>query len=197
MTEAYEELEWAILHKGKGQLSESIQRKVQILNEIYNMSSVDLLHNIFVDFMSKKHFEKYNPSKGKLSTFMAHYANYSLLNLMRKQQRLNGGCREVSLPSEVEDLLNGMEQDSLSPLQHKLLLERLSEGNTPEDYFIEKELLEMMEGHFGEDDVLVLLGQNDRKKESCRKGIEYETYRKRLYRKKVVFQTMLTEIDYV
>jgi hypothetical protein len=128
---------------------------------------------------------------------MAHYANYSLLNLMRKQQRLNGGCREVSLPSELDDVLDGREQDSLSPLQYNLLLERLSEGNTPEDYFIERELLEKMEDHFGKDDVLVLLGQEDRKEEACRKGIEYETYRKRLYRKKVVFQTVLTEIDYV
>ena len=40
-----------------------------------------------------------------------------------------------------------------------------------------------MEEFFGKDDFEVLQGVRTRREEAKRKGIDYETYRKRLYRK--------------
>ena len=50
-----------------------------------------------------------------------------------------------------------------------------------------KELYEEMEKFFGEDDFEVLQGVRTLREEARRKGIDYETYRKRLYRRKLDF----------
>jgi len=187
LAEAYKNLEWALLSKGKYEINGSIKRKVRYLTELYNIDPEDLLHDIFETFVSKKHYEKFNPSEGKLSTFMTHYANLSLLNIIKKYKRLNSNIKNISLPDDCEDTFSQKWRYSLSHLERINFSDGLVEKKSPEDLYLAKELLEKLEEFFGEDDLEVLQGNRTRREEAGRIGIEYNTYRKRLYRSRLDF----------
>ena len=187
LAEAYKNLEWALFSKGKFEINGSIQRKVRYLTELYNIDPEDLLHDIFETFVSKKHYEKFNPSEGKLSTFMTHYANLSLLNIIKKYKRLNSNIKNISLPDDCEDTFSQKWRYSLSHLERINFSDGLVEKKSPEDLYLAKELLEKLEEFFGEDDLEVLQGNRTRREEAGRIGIEYNTYRKRLYRSRLDF----------
>ena len=101
LAEAYKNLEWALFSKGKLEINKSIQRKVRYLTELYNIEPEDLLHDIFETFVLKKHYKKFNPATGKLSTFMTHYANNTLKNIIKRYKRHN--IKKISLPDDYED----------------------------------------------------------------------------------------------
>jgi len=191
LAEAYKNLEWALFSKGKLEINRSIQRKVKFLTELYNIDPYDLLHDIFEIFVSKKHYEKFNPAKGKLSTFMTHYANLSLQNIKRKYKRLNNN-KNIPLPDDYEDTFSQKWRYSLSYLEKIDFSGGLVEKKSPEDLYLAQELLEKLEEFFGEDDLEVLQGDKTRREEASRKGIDYNTYRKRLYRKRLDF---IQELD--
>ena len=195
LVEAYEHLKWALLSKGKFEINRSIRRKVRYLMELYGIGSEDLLHDIFEMFVAKKHYEKFNPAKGKLSTFMTHYANLSLLNIGKKYNRLNSNNKKVSLPDDYEDTFDQKWRYSLSYLEKIDFSDGLIEKKTPENLYLAKELSEKMEEFFGKDDFEVLKGVRTRREEARRTGIDYETYRKRLHRKKLDFQRGLDNGD--
>jgi len=192
LAEAYKNLKWALLSKGKLEINRSIQRKVRYLTELYNIEPYDLLHDIFETFVSKKHYEKINPATGKLSTFMTHYANFSLLNIIKKHNRENSKNKNVPLPDDYEDTFSQKWRHSLSYLEKKDFSGGLIEKKSPEDLYLAQELLEKLEEFFGEDDLEVLQGDRTRREEANRKGIDYDTYRKRLYRKRLDF---IQELD--
>jgi len=187
LAEAYKNLEWALFSKGKFEINGSIQRKERYLTQLYNIDPEDLLHDIFETFVSKKHYEKFNPAKGKLSTFMTHYANLSLLNIIKKHKRLNSKNKKVSFPDDYEDTFSQKWRHSLSYLEKIDFSDGLVEKKSPEDLYLAKELLEKLEEFFGEDDLEVLQGDRTRREEASRIGIDYETYRKRLYRSRLDF----------
>ncbi len=116
---------------------------------------------------------------------MTHYANLSLLNIIKKYNRLNN--KKVSLPDDYEDTFNQKWRYSLSHLEKIDFSDGLVERKSPEDLYLAKELYEKMEEFFGKDDFEVLQGVRTRSEEARRKGIDYETYRKRLYRRKLDF----------
>jgi hypothetical protein len=138
--------------------------------------------------VAKKHYEKFNSAKGKLSTFMTHYANLSLLNIIKKHNRLNSNNKTVSLPEDNEDTFDQKRRYSLSYLEKIDFSDGLVERKSPEDLYLAKELYEKMEEFFGENDLEVLQGVRTRSEEAERKGIDYETYRKKLYRRRLDFQ---------
>ena len=118
---------------------------------------------------------------------MTHYANLSLLNIIKKYNRLNSNNKKVSLPDDYEDTFNQKWRYSLSHLEKIDFSDGLVERKSPEDLYLAKELYEEMEEFFGEDDFEVLQGVRTRREEARRMGIDYETYRKRLYRRKLDF----------
>ncbi len=192
LAEAYKNLEWALFGKGKFGINGSIQRKVKYLTELYNIDPEDLLHDIFEKFVSKKHYEKFSPAKGKLSTFMTHYVNLSLLNIIKKHNRLNSNNKNISLPDDYEDTFNQKWRYSLSHLERIEFSDGLVEKKSPEELYLAKELYEKMKEFFGEDEFEVLLGDRTRRQEASRIGIGYENYRKRFYRRRLDF---LRELD--
>ena len=149
LAEAYKNLEWALFSKGKFEINGSIQRKVRYLTELYNIDPEDLLHDIFETFVSKKHYEKFNPSEGKLSTFMTHYANLSLLNIIKKQNRLNSKNKNISFPDDCEDTFSQKWRYSLSHLEKIDFSDGLVEKKSPEDLYFAKELYEKMAEFLG------------------------------------------------
>lgn len=188
LAEAYKYLEWALFSKGKLEINRSIRRKVSYLAELYGISSEDLLHDIFENFVAKKHYEKFNSAKGKLSTFMTNYASLSLLNILKKQKRLSSNNKEVPLPDDYEDTFDQDKRYSLSYLEKNDFSDGLVERKTLEDLYLEKEIIEKIKKSLGEEDYEVLIGLRTRQGEAKRKGIDYDTYRKRLYRRVLDFQ---------
>lgn len=187
LAEAYGHLEWALFSKGKLEINRSIRRKVIYLEKLYGISSEDLFHDIFETFVAKKHYDKFNSAKGKLSTFMAHYANLSLLNIIKKHKRLNSN-KKIPLPDDYEDTFDQDKRYSLSYLEKIDFSDGLVERKTPEDLYLEKEQIEKIKKSLGEEDYEVLIGLRTRQGEAKRKGIDYDTYRKRLYRRVLDFQ---------
>lgn len=187
LAEAYKNLEWALFSKGKFEINGSIRRKVRYLTELYNIDPEDLLHDIFETFVSKKHYEKFSPAEGKLSTFMTHYANLSLLNIIKKHNRLNSNNKNISFPDDHEDTFSQKWGYSLSHLERFDFSDGLVEIKSPEDLYLAKELYEKMAEFFEKDDLEVIQGDRTRREEASRIGIDYETYRKRLYRKRLDF----------
>jgi DNA-directed RNA polymerase specialized sigma24 family protein len=195
LADAYNNLKWALYGKGKLEINGSIQRKVRYLTELYNIGLEDILHDIFENFVSKKHYENFDPSEGKLSTFMTHYANLSLLNIIKKYKRINS--KEVSLPDDYEDTFDQKSRFSLSYLENCALCGGFSEPITPEGYYLTKELLELMKEYFDADDFAVLTGMKTRQEVAQEKGLTYQTYRKQLYRRRKLFETVLEESGYL
>jgi len=195
LAEAYKNLEWALFSKGKFEINGSIKRKVRYLTELYNIDPEDLLHDIFETFVSKKHCEKFRPAEGRLSTFMTHYANLSLLNIIKKHNRLNSKNKNISLPDDCEDTFSQKWRYSLSHLERFDFSDGLVEKKSPEELYLAKELYEKMEEFFGEDDLEVLQGDRTRREEAIRLGIEYNTYRKRFYRRRLDFLQVLDNED--
>jgi len=196
LADAYNNLKWALYGKGKLEINGSIQRKLKFLTELHNIDLEDILHDIFEKFVSKKHYEKFDSAKGKLSTFMTHYANLSLLNIIKKQNRING--KEVSLPDDYEDTFDQKKgRYSLSYLEQGTLTDGLFEKRTPEDCYLENELFELVKEYFGEDDFAVLTGMKTRREVARENGLKYQSYRKRLYRKRKLFVSMMIQSGYL
>lgn len=195
LVEAYNNLKWALYGKGKFEINGSIHRKVKYLTELYNIGLEDIFHDIFEKFVSKKHYEKFDPAKGKLSTFMTHYANLNLLNIIKKHNRINS--KEIPLPDEYEDTFDQKRLRSLSYLENGALTDGLSEKTTPEDCYLENELLGLMKEFFSDDDFAVLTGMKTRQEVARENGLRYQTYRKRLYRKQKLFVSMMQESGYL
>ena len=193
LAEAYKNLEWALFSKGKFGINGSIQRKVRYLNKLHNIEREDLLHDIFEEFISKEIYEKAMKASGKLSTFMTHYANLSLLNIIKKYKRFN--IKRISLTDNYEDTFDQKWRYSLLYLERIELSEGLVERNTPEDLYFAKELYEKMKNFLGKENAEVLIGMRTRKEEAERRGVNYQTYRKQLYRQTLEFQKYLCSLD--
>ena len=168
LAEAYKNLERALFSKGKFGINGSIQRKVRYLSELHNIGREDLLHDIFVEFISKEIYEKAMRSSGQLSTFMTHYANLSLLNIIKKYRRFN--IKRISLTDNYEDTFDQKWRYSLLYLERIELSEGLVERTTPEDFYMAKELYEKMKNFLGKENAEVLIGMRTRKEEAERRG---------------------------
>ena len=195
LADAYTNLEWTLYGKGKLEINRSIQRKIKYLTELFDLNVDDIFHDIFENFVSKKHYEKFDPAKGKLSTFMTHYANLTLLNIIKKYTRIN--YKEFSLPKYNEDSGNRIDRHSVSYSVRSALSDGLSELVTAEDYYLQKELYQLMESHFNDDDLAVLTGMKTRQEVAKKRGLKYQTYRKQLYRKQEQFVRVLEELGYL
>jgi len=193
LAEAYKNLEWALFSKGKFRINGSIQWKIRYLSELHNIDREDLLHDIFEEFISKEIYEKAVKASGKLSTFMTHYANNILKNKIKKYKRFNR--KRISLTDNYEDTFDQKWRYSLLYLERIELSEGLVERNTPEDLYLAKELYEKMKNSLGKENAEVLIGKRTRKEEAERRGVNYQTYRKQLYRQTLEFQVYLCSLD--
>jgi hypothetical protein len=132
-------------------------------------------------------------ASGQLSTFMTHYANNILKNKIKKYKRLNR--KWISFPDDYEDTFDQKWRYSLLYLERIDLSEGLVERNTPEDFYLAKELYGKMKNFLGKENAEVLTGKKTRKEEAERRGLNYQTYRKQLYRQTLEFQVYLCKLD--
>lgn len=198
LTKSYELFRWALSHCGNFPVNKKIQRKVKILTTIYGVDYDDLLHEIYQYYLENGDYKKYDPSRGKLSSFIHGYTNKRLNHILRKLERLNNKYQFEQLPDQYEDALddNHRARNSLSFYVKNGFLDKLIDVNTPEDLLNGKELLNIIIEEIGLDDALVLIGVKDRRKEAERQGIDYYTYCQRLHRKKLILRTVLEDMGY-
>lgn len=160
----------AIKKGGKLKINKHIQNKVRHLYFCYGLKREEIAQYIKLTLDRERHYEKYDPDKSKLSTFIVHYTNYSLNGLIR---RIDDNFKEI--PKGNDEVFNSV---------------------TPEDLVIAKELLDLAVEFFDKNELEVLLGVKDRHTEAERIGVEYFTYCKRLQRKSEAFRSYLKQIDY-
>ena len=197
LTDSYQQFQWALSHCGKSSINKRIQRKVEILDEILGVDREDLLHEIFTNYLVKKHYRKFDPAKGRLSTFITHYTDKYLNHIIRKYNTPDNHRRDT-LPEDYGDALNDNKRSyhSLSFYEKRALVDDLIETSTPEDLCLAKELWEVLVKIAGLDDTLVLMGLKDRHEEADRRGIAYYSYCQQLHRKKLLLRSVLRELGY-
>jgi len=198
LIQSYRLMKLSLSPYGHFEINKKIQSKIQYLNNHYNLTEDDLLQELFEFYLEHHHYEKFNLEKTKLSTFIVHYVNLRLNNLIQKYDTRERHYKEVPLPDNNEDALDEDHRSSLSLayLEKLGLAEELIDRRTPEDYYMAKELFDLMVEFFGLNDTLVVLGMRDRKVASGRTSTNHKSYNTRLSRKLRLFRSMLHELGY-
>ncbi|QTA82747.1 Uncharacterized protein dnl_51290 [Desulfonema limicola] len=180
-----------IIKEGGFQINKTIQKKVKILRTIHSLEADEIISYIFYNYIEREHYKKFNPQKGKLSTFLIHYVNNALRNMLRVFGNKKKKVHEVELPDGYKDIYEYSSRKSLSYLEQRDFSDQLHNIKTPEYCLLLKEQSQILENFFGPADSEVLLTYRTRKEEATRRGLSYEAYRKKLNRKYHNFQLYL------
>lgn len=168
--------------RGQGRLdvNQRIRGIVGILIKEYQIPFDEILVDLICYVHRNRLLEKYDPEKGKLATYVTHCVYYALKAYIRRVKTIEDNPSEGRL---------GMSVDFLDDLG----IEALVDYNNPEQMVIGRELLDLINDHFGADDAQVLLEMKERRDEAKRLGISYPAYCKRLQRKIAAFQPVLDQ----
>jgi len=196
MAKSYTLFEKCISGSGKLSINKAIKSTVHRLNEDHGLEQDEILHRLFEDYVEKESFKKHDPAKPQLSTFVAHHVHYDVRNLKRKYDWFKKNYEVIPFEEWPKGSIKRTEDSKKIPYDEQIAALGAVENNTPEDYFMAKELLELIRNHYGEDDAKVLLGLMDRKAEAKRLSLAYDTYRKRLDRKTCDFRKVLKRTGY-
>jgi len=194
LNQSYQQFKQTLSSNGCFKINRIIGYKSRRLKSEYGLEDDEILNGLFVEFLDKKLYEKITPDK-TLSTFIVHTTNYGLNSELRKQQQEKRNYPRISLDGLAEESSDGYCGSAISFLE-TLGADGLVDYTTPEDLVIAKELMELIIDHFGKNDAEVLLGYSDRLSESNRLSICYDTYCKRLSRKRHSFVSVLKAAGY-
>ena len=186
--ESYCQFELFLSDYGKFKRNLRIKAKVRHLKEKFRLNHDDILHELFEHYLSGGYHENYDPDKAKFATFIADYVNKNLNNLLRKAKRAKKREDSAFLGEDFNDLSDSFLKQHGS--------DETFETITPEDYLIAKELLELIQDHYGIDNADVLLGKKDRRSFAKEIGTDYYAYCKRLNRLTSAFNQVLADAGY-
>ena len=196
LIESYRLFEMTLSGRGNLEINGKIKKKVDYLKKRYNLGAGDLLHTLFMTFIEHRHYEKYDPAKTRLATFVAHYIRYALLDLIKKYDAAFDGFIEVPLSQgEDEKMPRSGASLSLSYLERRGL-DTVIDYSSPEGHYAAKQLAQLISDHFDENEILVLVGFKTRESEAERLSVSYECYCKRLARKTAAFFAKLKAAGY-
>jgi hypothetical protein len=200
LSEAYVLFDDILSGTGKLKINVSIAKMVQELDEKYGVSKNDLLHIIFTNYLRTKSYQRFDPAKAKLVTYLLKITTNQLNMIWRD---CNAGHMRFDRMISWEEFYAGSEVDEEDRLGYSLgYWERrgvagLSTQTTPEDILAEKELRNLFEGHYGKFDADVIREGKDRKAAAEELGMEYFSYCKRLQRIKTSFTPVLAGAGYI
>jgi hypothetical protein len=191
LRKVYRDMNDYLLKKGNWKINHSINNTVKTLKKRYHLSKNDILHHIYLEFISKEHYLKYDPGKFKRTTFTVNCTYYMLKNLLRKLERLKMKPHFSTVSLDEDYLENALVswQPGFCP--------GLSNRITPEDEYIGMELQGIVDDYFDEFDGQVLSGYSDRHEMADQQNIKYNTYCKHLCRKIDDFMTVLSGTGYL
>ena len=174
----------------------SIRCLVYSLYHNFNICRDEIKSHLKYTFRKRDRHIKYDPCKSSPETYVVSFVYYELLNLIAFYRKEFIQRKSIPL-SELDngEQISGRIGCSLTPYERRGI-DALINETSPEDELLKKELAQIAIEFFGPDDVAVLLGARDRKKEAERLGIDYFTYSKRLERKVQRFKSHLQDIDY-
>ncbi len=184
---SYRTIRWLIKNEGESNIMKSIQRKVRILQNRHDQDAEDIIDYLFIGYQERGHYRKYSPRKGALTTFMVHYVNNNLKNMLRIFDGRMKKAQQVHVQNNEVDRYTADEVLSYASRNS------IFEPNNPEDYVLLKEVYEIMGQYFDEDDVEVLSGCVSMKAQAHRKGLNYVAYQMSLRRKKRALHMRLKE----
>jgi len=196
MAKTYMLFEKSVSGSGKFAINKAIKTTVRHLNEDHGLEQKDILHGIFEDYVEKECFKKHRPEKTQLATFVTHFTHYDLRNLKRRHDRFKRNYPVIPFDEWPKESVKRIDGSKKRPHEEQLAAMGAFEKNTPEDFVVAKELLGLVNTHYGEDDAKVVLGLTDRQAEAERLSVPYDTYRKRLDRKNRTFRKVLKRAGY-
>jgi len=191
LADVYLLMEYFLSGKGNLKINRYIRKMVYELKNRFNLSKNDILHNIYMTFILKEHYLKYDPDKSRRTTFTAHYTLYGLKSLFKKLMRKKMRPHFSTISLDADCLDYGC------PYKGAGYLPGLSNPVTPEDECIKKELQDMLDDFFDELDLQVIFGELDRQDAAKERNVSYDTYRKSLQRKFNELKSVLSETGYL
>ncbi len=182
---------------GKIWMNQSIQRRVKWLFREYGITRKEIIENLKWEFEKRKMHKRHNPEKSCLETYVLTFCYYGVLSMVKKCKKYLGTTSSVPQDQNKDgDKIEARSGASYEPYEENGIKELL-DSHTPEDLLIGKELMQMALEYFGQEDLEVLLGAKDRDAVAMKLGIEYNTYQKRLERKRQRFKIILQQAGYI
>ena len=177
-------------------MNHSIQKRVKWLYHKYGMTRQEIIKHLKWKYEGQKKHKRHDPNKSCLKTYVLTFCYYGVLSLVRECKKFDADASWVPLSQNFNGESITVIGRAYQPYEQEGI-EGLVDSNTPEDMLIGKELMQMALDFFGQDDMEVLLGAKDRAAEAKRLGISYDTYLKRIDRKRQRFKTNLKQAGYI
>ncbi|MFO7560253.1 MAG: hypothetical protein R6X10_15575 [Desulfobacterales bacterium] len=189
LLESYPCFKAALSGRGNFGINQSIRNKVDILKYDYKFKDEEILSKLYSQYAGNQTYLKYDPAKSSLKTFILYYVKNYLRNLIRKAET------EKKRLNKFDKSISNIESPDI-PVRYSMSdTNSLIIWTTPEDLLIAKELMEIIIRYVGEDDADVLFGNIGLRTQAKLLDLDYDTYRKRIYRKKLALFLIL-EKDY-
>jgi len=195
----YLTFKWAVSKnwKDKNGLYKSIQYKMEIITQEYNLSGRDVVDDLFANYWERGHYLKYDKSKGSLNNWIARYVNLYLNHEIRRQavrqrdahnQRIDPADQRNWSNITCLDIDNTREDPDYQP-------DIVLDTTNAEGLLIAKETLELVYDHFSKTEIAYLMGEMDLPQAAEQSGISCEAFRKRLDRRKADFKHAMKVAD--
>jgi hypothetical protein len=196
----YAAFKWAVSNnwKDKNGLYSSIQYKIHVLKNEYGISEQEILDELFEEYWERGHYRKFDETKGSLNNWIARYVSFYLNNFIRRC-----AVRVKNDPSQDIDPLDQRNQANLVWLDQDnerddpdYQSEIVFDPTTPEGLCIAKETLDLIYGHFNENEIAYLMGEIELHEAAEFSGCSCDAFRKRVDRRKADFKNAMKAMDY-
>ncbi|MFC1817489.1 hypothetical protein ACFL0B_00145 [Thermodesulfobacteriota bacterium] len=207
ITDAYEHIRmqlvtsrtkfWAV-SEAKKMASEIIRQGQFSLNDIHQ--------DVFWKFIELRKHEEYDEARGSLYTYTAYHTYYGVKSLKKNLNisKIDEAKFLYAIEDEYKNLVwisesfpkgNNKPWKSLMKSQSDLF-DRLIESENPEDILIKRDFWNVVNNHYDEIDVMVLIGKMKKTEAAAEKNMKYDAYCKSLQRKNESFRIIATEAGY-
>jgi hypothetical protein len=192
LTEHYEAFKWAISKhwKDKNERYYSIQWKMQALKEEFDLTELEILSEIFFDYLDRRHYEKYDEKKGSsLRNWISKYVELYLKNLIRKSRvrsknEPNGRIDPLDRQNWANIVWADKDNTRDDPgFQPEVLICTFD----PETILIALETYEQLKEHFDEIEFEYVMGETDLEQAAMESGCTVCAFQKRIERKRKEF----------
>jgi hypothetical protein len=195
----YPSFKWAVSEnwKDKNWLHDSIQYKMEVLKEDYDLPEQNVVDDLFSNYWERRHYLKYDETKGSLNNWIANYVNLYLNHTIRRCS-----ARSKDIQNQRIDPIDQRNQANLVWIDKDnqkddpdYKPEIVFDSDNPENLLIAKETLGLIHDHFTKPEIDYMMGEIDLCEAAEQVGISCNAFRVRLDRHKLAFKEALVAID--